>query len=495
MLTLLLYINRMGKKITIIGAAGRSGSDTISELFNNKILSYGDELVMVDINNRAKGLVGEVKTLSENSEIRVKITPVSATKRNELDNIANSDVIVMCTGTAFPKGGFKSRDWALYRNDNINSFYAKLIGEISPNSKVVIDTNPLDNMTTQFCIDSKMSANFIIGKGGDLDTQRLRSFLSRAITKKIHMSDLDIKFHELEDQIFKETAKYPNDICMVGEHSAENMVAVINTEIKLLDKPIKEFLSYSELSEIIHEAKNVGPKSSELLEIGSPSKGSARINAILVKKLLSNESSLAYISTDMKGKYGIEESIFSCSLCRISSKGVEDVIELDQIKNNISIKEDFMRGISSTKRKMDKIKKYREIREVMGETPAFEALIKQDGKFIISYENDRAENTEKLMHFLMGFKELAPFSENMNLIKTSRNYAIFEHPEPKEIKAFLDDLGITSYFDIEKQLKEIQEQSKDLKAKFNKFMKLSAPKTAIDNAEIIEKTKGTMVKT
>src|SRR5579884_3312517 len=131
-----MYNGDMARKITIIGAAGRSGVDTLAEIANRKILKTGDEIVLVDVNERALGLIGEAKTAFERQGEMPKITPVNALRQDDIKAIAGSDVVVMCASVPFPKGGFRTRDWALYKNHEINSYYARSVGQLAPKSLV-----------------------------------------------------------------------------------------------------------------------------------------------------------------------------------------------------------------------------------------------------------------------------------------------------------------------------------------------------------------------
>ncbi len=426
----------MARKITIIGAAGRSGHDTALEIANRTLLKTGDEIVLVDINERASGIIGELKTAYERKHELPKITAVNALKFDDLDAIKNSDIIIMCASVPFPRGGFKSRDWGLFKNEEINSRYAAIIGEKAPDAKVIMDTNPVDVLTARFREESGLGAHQVIGKGGDLDTQRLRSVLARAIAKK--MSD-----PSAEISAYKELEALGHDMCMAGVHSVESMVAVVNHKAMVQGKTIDEWFSETEYNRLIDIAKDVGPKSSRQLEVGSPSAGAALVNCDLIEKLYSDTPQEAMVSVPLTGLYGLGETpAYACTPTMLSKRGIENITELPLINEKPALKAKLVSGVRGVEDRLNRIPIYQELRQFIGSTPPLDALVDNDGRIIIAPKTAGMVSKDQLLEFYDTFRKLLQQPDSASLEQASGEHIQFYYPYPDEAAALMDTIHL-----------------------------------------------------
>ena len=125
----------MRQKITVVGA-GNVGATAAQRLFEK---SYAD-IVLVDI---VEGLPqGKALDILESGPVVGSDAHILGT--NSYDETANSDIIVITSGIARKPG--MSRDDLLLTNMKIVSDVVEKTTSKSPNSILVIVTNPLDAM-------------------------------------------------------------------------------------------------------------------------------------------------------------------------------------------------------------------------------------------------------------------------------------------------------------------------------------------------------------
>lgn len=93
-----------------------------------------------------------------------------------IKDTANSDILVVTAGT--PRKADEPRVMLLSRNAGLLAQLVKEAVSLSPNSIILVVTNPLDVMTyLAYCV-SGFPANRVLGLGTVLDTARYRSYLA-----------------------------------------------------------------------------------------------------------------------------------------------------------------------------------------------------------------------------------------------------------------------------------------------------------------------------
>ena len=102
---------------------------------------------------------------------------------NSYDETANSDIIVITSGIARKPG--MSRDDLLLTNMKIVSDVVEKTVSKSPDSILVIVTNPLDAMAQQALKVSGFTKEKVVGMAGVLDTARYRSFLAEELNVSV----------------------------------------------------------------------------------------------------------------------------------------------------------------------------------------------------------------------------------------------------------------------------------------------------------------------
>src|SRR2546426_1793950 len=164
----------MRRKVTVVGS-GNVGA-TVAHRLADKQLA---DVVMVDILEgvpQGKGLDLFQAGPVEGYDVRIKGT-------NDYADTANSDLVVMTAG--FPRKPGMSRDDLLKANFEVVKSAIEKAVKYSPDSILIIVTNPLDAMAQTAFRVSGFSKNRVIGMAGILDTARYRTFIAEALNVSV----------------------------------------------------------------------------------------------------------------------------------------------------------------------------------------------------------------------------------------------------------------------------------------------------------------------
>src|SRR5262249_12301896 len=157
------------KKITVVGA-GNVGA-TAAHWLGAKELG---DVVLVDI---VEG-VPQGKALDLAQAAPVEGFDVKLVGANNYDGTENSDVVIITAGLARKPG--MSRDDLLKTNADIVSKVVDEVVRRSPNTILIIVSNPLDAMCQVALRRSGFPKHRVLGMAGGLDSARLPCFFSPA---------------------------------------------------------------------------------------------------------------------------------------------------------------------------------------------------------------------------------------------------------------------------------------------------------------------------
>src|SRR5438034_218953 len=163
------------KKITVVGA-GNVGATAAHWLASKEL---GD-VVLVDI---VEGMPqGKALDLAQAAPVEgFDARLVGAT--NDYSQTANSDVVIITSGLARKPG--MSRDDLLKTNAGIVSSVVDEVVKYSPDSILIIVSNPLDAMCQVALKRSGFPKHRVIGMAGVLDSARMRCFLAQALNVSV----------------------------------------------------------------------------------------------------------------------------------------------------------------------------------------------------------------------------------------------------------------------------------------------------------------------
>lgn len=282
------------RKVTVVGA-GKYGSMTAARVAGLDIV---DEVVMTDI---VEGLPqGLALDMNESRPIEKYRTLVVGT--NDYKDTAGSDVVVITAG--LPRKPGMSRMDLLEVNAKIVKQVTEQIMEYSPDTTLVVVTNPLDHMTTLAQEVSGLPYSKVMGQAGMLDSARFAHFVS----EKAHVDVLDV------------------EALTLGSHGP-TMVPV-PSQCRVAGKPLSEVLSPEEIEEIVERTRGGGAEIVALLKTGSAFFAPSSAAAHMVNAIINDTKEVLPVSAWVSGEYGITD-VYLGVPAKLGKGGVEEVVELD----------------------------------------------------------------------------------------------------------------------------------------------------------------------
>src|SRR6266851_7828354 len=164
----------MKTKITVVGG-GNVGA-TVAQGIAQKELA---DVVLVDI---VEG-VPQGKSLDLMETAPVEKYDSILTGVNGYDGTENSDIVVITAG--LPRKPGMSRDDLLWKNEEIVAGVTREVVKRSPNSILVVVSNPLDAMCEVARRVSRFPRERVIGMAGVLDSARMRAFIAMELNVSV----------------------------------------------------------------------------------------------------------------------------------------------------------------------------------------------------------------------------------------------------------------------------------------------------------------------
>ena len=281
-------------KVTVVGA-GNVGATCADVLAYREI---AEEIVLVDI----KEGIAEGKALDIWQKAPIN-TYDSRTvgSTNDYTKTANSDVVVITSG--LPRKPGMTRDDLIETNAGIVKSVTENVVKHSPDAIIIIVSNPLDVMTYQAHLTSKLSRNKVIGMAGILDTARYRAFIAE---------ELDVSPKEIQ-------------AILMGGHGDTMVPLPRYTTVAGI--PITELIASEKLEAIIERTKFGGGELVKLMGTSAwYAPGSAA--AQMVEAIVKNQKRVFPVCIKLEGEYGIDDCYLGVPVI-LGKNGVEKVIELD----------------------------------------------------------------------------------------------------------------------------------------------------------------------
>ena len=282
----------MRKKVSIVGA-GNVGA-TAAHWIASKELA---DVVLIDI---VEGVPqGKALDLLEAMPIEKRDSHVIGT--NDYKETANSDIVVITAG--IPRKPGMSRDDLLNTNYKIMQDVVGKVVENSPNSILIIVSNPLDAMAQAAYKISKFSKNRVIGMAGVLDSARFRTFIAE----------------ELNVSVENVTA------FVLGGHG-DTMVPLARYST-VAGIPITELIAPDRLKALIERTANGGAEIVKYLKTGSAYYAPSAAATEMVEAILKDKKKIVPCAAYLEGEYGIN-GLFVGVPCKLGAKGLEQIIEI-----------------------------------------------------------------------------------------------------------------------------------------------------------------------
>ncbi|KAF2512782.1 MULTISPECIES: malate dehydrogenase [Flavobacterium] len=282
-------------KVTIVGAGnvGATCADVIS------YRGIASEVVLLDIKEGfAEGKALDIMQCATNTGFNTKVSGVT----NDYSKTAGSDVVVITSG--IPRKPGMTREELIGINAGIVKTVAENVLKYSPNTIIVVVSNPMDTMTYLALKATGLPKNRIIGMGGALDSSRFRTYLSLALDKPA------------------------NDISamVIGGHGDTTMIPL--TRLASYNGiPVSQFLSEEVLQKVAADTMVGGATLTGLLGTSAWYAPGASV-AYLVDSILNDQKKMIACSVFVEGEYGQNDICIGVP-CIIGKNGVEEIVDIN----------------------------------------------------------------------------------------------------------------------------------------------------------------------
>ncbi len=281
-------------KVTVIGA-GNVGATCANVIAHN---DYCNEVVLLDIKEGiAEGKALDIWQTAAVNSYNTRVKGVT----NDYSATANSDVVVITSG--LPRKPGMSRDDLISTNAGIVKSVTENVIKYSPNTILVIVSNPLDVMTYCAYLNSKFPSNRVFGMAGILDTARYKAFLAEAL----NVSPLDIQ------------------AVLMGGHGDTMVPLPRYTTVSGI--PVTELIEKDKLNAIIERTKKGGGELVNLMGTSAwyaPGAAAAQ----MVQAILKDEKRIFPCCALLNGEYGMN-NIYLGVPVKLGRNGIEQIITLD----------------------------------------------------------------------------------------------------------------------------------------------------------------------
>jgi malate dehydrogenase len=288
-------------KVTVVGAGGNVGSTVAFALAER---DFAKEIVMVDIVKEEGDKTfypskGRALDQWETSPISGFDTRLNGTV--DYEDTADSDVCVITAGV--PRKPGMSRDDLLEINSNIVRDVTENLIKHSPDTILIVVSNPLDVMTYVAHETSGLDSPKVMGMAGILDTARYRAFLA---------SELDVS---------------PKDIqaLLMGGHGDTMVPLPRYTTVAGI--PVTQLIDEGKLQAIVERTKKGGGEIVGLMGTSAwyaPGAAAAQ----MVESILLDQNRIFPCAVRLNGEYGIED-LFLGAPVKLGHGGIKEIIEVD----------------------------------------------------------------------------------------------------------------------------------------------------------------------
>jgi malate dehydrogenase len=309
-------------KITVVGA-GNVGATCADVLAYREV---ANQIVLVDI----KEGIAEGKALDIWQKAPIDLydsRTVGST--GDYAKTAGSDVVVITSG--LPRKPGMSRDDLISTNAGIVKSVTESVIKHSPEAIIIVVSNPLDVMTYQAHLTSKLPRTRVMGMAGILDTARYRAFLAEAL----NVSPKDIQ------------------AMILGGHGDTMVPLPRYTTVSGI--PVTELMDTQKLNAIIERTKVGGGELVKLMGTSAwYAPGSAA--AQMVEAIVKDQRRVLPVCIQLDGEYGIKNCYLGVPVI-LGKNGVERVIELELNDSERALLETSRQHVKEVMDVLDKLGK------------------------------------------------------------------------------------------------------------------------------------------
>lgn len=307
-------------KVSVIGA-GNVGATCAEVLAHHEIVN---EVVLLDI--KENFAEGKALDIWETSAINMYDTRITGST-NDYSKTAGSEVVVITSG--LPRKPGMSRDDLISTNAAIVKSVTENVVKHSPNTILIIVSNPLDVMTYCSYINSKFPSNRVFGMAGILDTGRYKAFLA----EELNVSPKDIQ------------------AVLLGGHGDTMVPLPRYTTIGGI--PVTELIGPEKLNAIIDRTKKGGGEIVNLLGTSAwYAPGSAA--AQMVEAIIKDQKRVFPVCAWLNGEYGLKDIYMGVPVI-LGKGGIQRIIELKLTDDEMKLVNESAKAVKEVMDVLDKL--------------------------------------------------------------------------------------------------------------------------------------------
>ena len=282
-------------KVTVVGAGavGASCAEYIA------IKNFASEVVILDI--KEGYAEGKAMDLMQTASLNGFDTKIVGTT-GDYSKTTGSDICVITSG--IPRKPGMTREELIGINAGIVKDVSSNLIKHSPDTILIVVSNPMDTMAYLVHKSTKLPKNRIIGMGGALDSARFKYRLAEALEAPI--SDVDGM--------------------VIGGHSDKGMIPLTRMATRN-SVPVTKFLSEERLTQVAEDTKVGGATLTKLLGTSAWYAPGAAVSG-LVQAIACNQQKMFPCSTLLEGEYGLEDISIGVPVI-IGRNGIEKIVKID----------------------------------------------------------------------------------------------------------------------------------------------------------------------
>ncbi|UTL71642.1 malate dehydrogenase [Bacillus halotolerans] len=303
------------KKVSVIGA-GFTGATTAFLTAQKEPA----DVVLVDIPQLENPTKGKALDMLEASPVQGFDAKITGTSNYE--DTAGSDIVVITAGIARKPG--MSRDDLVSTNEKIMRSVTREIVKYSPDSIIVVLTNPVDAMTYAVYKESGFPKERVIGQSGVLDTARFRTF----VAEELNLSVKDVTGFVL--------GGHGDDMVPLVRYSYAGGI------------PLETLIPKDRIDAIVERTRKGGGEIVNLLGNGSAYYAPAASLTEMIEAILKDQRRVLPTIAYLEGEYGYE-GIYLGVPTIVGGNGLEQIIEPELTEYE---KEQLNKSVESVKNVM-----------------------------------------------------------------------------------------------------------------------------------------------
>lgn len=301
-------------KVTVVGAGavGASCAEYIA------IKNFAAEVVLLDIKEGyAEGKAMDLMQTASLNGFDTKITGVT----DDYSKTAGSTVAVITSG--IPRKPGMTREELIGINAGIVKTVAANLVKHSPDTMIIVVSNPMDTMTYLVHKTTGLPKNRIIGMGGALDSARFKYRLAEAMEAPI--SDIDGM--------------------VIGGHSDTGMVPLTSHATRNSIK-VSEFLSEDRLQQVAEDTKVGGATLTKLLGTSAWYAPGAAVSG-LVQAIACDQKKMFPCSTMLEGEYDLNDICIGVPVI-LGRDGIEKIVNIPLSEAEKAKMQESAEGVKKT---------------------------------------------------------------------------------------------------------------------------------------------------